>query len=96
MHKLQPEYAVSKSHYVAAPAEGAYITTKDKKTKMLIVLCLYFVYKAELLNMQNHPIMRMEKLFQVSDGSAIAEHCTMKQSTRTTLETSYVWSSTCE
>ena len=65
---MQPEYAVSKSHYVAAPAEGAYSTLKDKKTKIVNVLCLYFVYKAELLKVPNHPIARMEKLFQVQEG----------------------------
>jgi hypothetical protein len=65
---LQPEYAVSKSHYIGAPAEGAYTTLKDKKTKVVNVLCLYFVYKAELLKVQNHPITRMDKLFQVPEG----------------------------
>ena len=68
VRKLQPEYAVSKSHYVAAPAEGAYSTLKDKKTRIVNVLCLYFVYKAELLKVPNHPIARMEKLFQVQEG----------------------------
>ena len=66
--KLQPEYAVSKSHYIAAPAEGAYTSLKDKKTKVVNVLCLYFVYKAELLKVPNHPISRMDKLFQVPEG----------------------------
>jgi hypothetical protein len=68
VRKLQPEYAVSKSHYIAAPAEGAYTSLKDKKTKVVNVLCLYFVYKAELLKVPNHPISRMDKLFQVPDG----------------------------
>ena len=66
--KLQPEYAVSKSHYIAASAEGAYTTLKDKKTKVVNVLCLYFVYKAELLKVPNHPISRMDKLFQLPEG----------------------------
>ena len=68
VRKLQPDYAVSKSHYIAAPAEGAYTTLKDKKTKVVNVLCLYFVYKANLLKADNHPINRMEKLFQVAEG----------------------------
>ena len=41
---------------------------KYKKTKVVTVLCLYFVYKAELLKVQNHPISRMDKLFQVLEG----------------------------
>ena len=68
VRKLQPDYAVSKSHYIAAPAEGAYTTLKDKKTKVVDVLCLYFVYKANFLKVHNHPINRMEKLFQVAEG----------------------------
>jgi hypothetical protein len=68
VRKLQPEYAVSKSHYVAAAAEGAYSTLNDKKTKVVNVLCLYFVYKTELMKVPNHPLSRMEKLFQVQEG----------------------------
>jgi hypothetical protein len=68
VRKLQPEYAVSKSHYIAAPAEGAYSTLTDKKTKVVHLLTLYFVYKAEFLKVPNHPITRMEKIFQVPDG----------------------------
>ena len=41
---------------------------KDKKTKDVNVLCLYFVYKAEFVKMPNHPVNRMEKLFQVPEG----------------------------
>ena len=70
--KLQPEYAVSKSHYVVAPAKGAYNTSKDKKTKIVNVLCLYFVYKAELLKVPNHPIAHMKKFFQVPEGLGIS------------------------
>ncbi len=69
VRKLQPDYAVSKSHYVAAPAEGAYSTGKEKKSKMPKVICLYFVYKAELLGVQNHPITRMQTIFAVPDGT---------------------------
>jgi hypothetical protein len=68
VQKLQPDYAVSKSHYVPAPAEGVYTTLKDKKTKVLSLLCLYFVFKANLLKDPSHPLTRMEKLFQVRDG----------------------------
>lgn len=68
VRKLQPEYAVSKSHYIAAPAEGAYSSLCDKKTKVVNVLCLYFVYKVEFLKVPNHPITRMEKIFQVPEG----------------------------
>jgi len=68
VRKLQPEYAVSKSHYIAAPTEGAYNTLTDKKTKVVHVLCLYFVYKAEFLKVPNHPITRTEKIFQVLEG----------------------------
>ena len=68
LRKLQSEYAVSKSHYIAVPEEGAYNTLKDKKTKIVNVLCLYFVYKAELLKVPNHPIALMEKLFQLPEG----------------------------
>lgn len=66
--RLQPYYAVSKSHYVAAPAEGAYSTLRDKKNKVVNVLCLYFVYDANLLKQENNPMLRMEKIFQVPDG----------------------------
>ena len=68
VRKLQPDYGVSKSHYIAAPAEGSYSTLKDQKTKVFDVLCLYFVYKANLLKVDNHPINWMEKLFQVPKG----------------------------
>ena len=56
-----------KSH-VAAPTEGANNTVKDKKTNVVNVLCIYFVYKAKLLKVPNHPMARMEKLFQVPEG----------------------------
>jgi hypothetical protein len=55
---------VSKSHYVTAPAEGAYNSLTNKKTKVVNVLCLYFVYKAEFLKMPNHPITWMEKYYR--------------------------------
>ena len=32
------------------------------------MLCLYFVYKAQLLKEPNHPIACMEKFFQVPEG----------------------------
>jgi len=67
VRKLQPDYAVSKSHYLAAPAEGAFTSLRDKKTKQVNVLCLYFVYKAALLNEANHPVHRMEKLFSIPE-----------------------------
>ena len=69
--KLQPEYAVSKSYYIAAPTEGAYTTLKDKKTKVVNILYLYFVYEAKLLKVQNHPITQMDKLFQVPEGLGV-------------------------
>jgi hypothetical protein len=68
VRKLQLEYAVSKSHYVATPMEGTYNTLKVKKSKVFNVLCLYFVYKAKFLKLPNHPITRMEKLFQIPEG----------------------------
>ena len=68
VRKLQPEYDVSKSHYIAAQAEGAYTSLNDKKTKVVNVLCLYFVFKAELLKVPNHPLTRMDKLFQIPEG----------------------------
>ena len=68
VRRLQPDYAVSKSHYSPAPAEGLYSVMKDKKTKRVESLCLFFVYKAELVRQQNHPISRMESLFQVPDA----------------------------
>ena len=71
VRKLQPDYAVSKSHYVAVPSEAAYLALKEKKTKSLNLLCLYFVYKTELLNVQNHPMSRMEKLFCIPEGSGM-------------------------
>ena len=49
VQKLHLEYVVSKSHYIAAPTEGAYSTLKVKKTKVANILCLYFLYKAKLL-----------------------------------------------
>lgn len=66
--KLQPEYAVSKSHYIAAPAEGAFSTLRDKKNKVVNVLALYFVYQAKLLQGGSNPMSRMDKLFQVPEG----------------------------
>ena len=42
---------------------------KEKKSKDANVLCLYFVYKAEILKMQNHPVLKMDNLFQVPDGA---------------------------
>ena len=66
--KLQPDYVVSKSHYVAAPTEGVYTTLKDKKTIVMSLLCLYFVYRATLLKVENHLLHRMKKFFQVPEG----------------------------
>lgn len=68
VRKLQPDYAYSKSHYIPAPAEGAYSTLRDKKSKNIDLLCLYFVYKAELVKNPHHPILKMETLFQVPEG----------------------------
>ena len=68
VRKLQPDYAYSKSHYIPAPAEGAYNTLRDKKSKNIDLLCLYFVYKAELVQNPHHPILKMETLFQVPEG----------------------------
>lgn len=68
VRKMQPEYVVSKAHYIPAPAEGAYTSLRDKKTKSMGVLTLYFVYKATLLKVENHPMSRMDKLFQVPEG----------------------------
>lgn len=41
---------------------------KDKKTKVINVLYLYFMYKNNLLKVDNHPISGIDKLFQVSEG----------------------------
>ena len=49
VQKLHLEYVVSNSHYIAAPTEGAYSTLKVKKSKVVNILCLYFLYKAKLL-----------------------------------------------
>jgi hypothetical protein len=65
VQKLQPKYAVSISHYIAKPTKGAYKTLSDKKPKVINVLCLYLVYKAEFLKVPNHPITRMEKIFHI-------------------------------
>ena len=65
---MQPDYAVSKSHYVAAPAEGAYTTLKDKKNKVINTLCLYFVYKSKYIQLPDNPVAKMSKLFQVPEG----------------------------
>ena len=63
------EQRCAKCSYVHAQFfDGAYTTLKDKKTKVVNVLCLYFVYKVEFLKMQNHPISQMDKLFQVPKG----------------------------
>lgn len=40
------------------------MTLKDKKTKVVNILCLYFMFKANLLDVENHPISRMDKPFQ--------------------------------
>ena len=74
VRKLQPDYAVSKSHYIAAPAEGAFSTLRDKKTKVVNVLCLYFVYEAKLLKRENNPMSRIDKLFQVPEGLGNQKH----------------------
>lgn len=66
--RLQPDYAVSKSHYNPAPAEGCYASCFNKKTKQCSTVCLYFVFKAAFLNDASHPLHRMEKLFKVPDG----------------------------
>lgn len=68
VRNLQLDYVVSKSHYIAAPEDGTYTTLKDKKTKVVNVLYLYFVYKTSLLEVDNHLTDRMEKLFQVPEG----------------------------
>jgi hypothetical protein len=47
--KLQSEYAVFESHYIVALTKGAYTMLKDKKTKVVNVLRLYFMYKTYLL-----------------------------------------------
>lgn len=39
----------TKCQYVGAPAEGVYSTLKDKKTKVVDTIHLYFMYKAALL-----------------------------------------------
>ena len=67
VRRLQPDYAVSKSHYRAAPAEGAHNTLKAKKGKDVNLLCLYFVYKAEFVKHPDHPLHQMEALFEVPD-----------------------------
>ena len=66
--KMQPEYAVSKCHYIAAPAEGAYSRLKDRKTKVVDTICLYFVYKAAFAVGGDNPILKMDKVFQVTEG----------------------------
>lgn len=67
VRRLQPDYAVSKSHYRAAPAEGAHSSLKAKKGKDVNLLCLYFVYKAEFVKHPDHPLHQMEALFEVPD-----------------------------
>ena len=71
VRKLQPDYAASKSHYVAVPSEAAYLALREKKTKSLNLLCIYFVYKTELINVQNHPMSRMEKIFSIPEVPGI-------------------------
>ena len=68
VQKMQPKNAGSKSHYIATLAEEAHSTLKDKISKVVNILCLYFVYKAKFLKVTNHFITRMEKLFQVPKG----------------------------
>ena len=94
--KLQPEYAVLKSPYVAALADGAYNATKNKKTKMVKVICLYFVYKVELLNVQNHPITWMQTLFKVPDGTDDSKALYDEAKYAKYPQRSYVWSFTYE
>lgn len=42
--QLHTDYTVTKSYYISHLAEGVYLTLKDKNTKVVNVLCLYFVY----------------------------------------------------
>ena len=94
VRKLQPDYVVSISHYIVAPVEGMYTTLKDKKTKVINVLCLYFMYKAKLLKVENHFINWMEKLFQVPEDWVPTNASTMRPNTPTLMSMSCGWSST--
>ena len=71
VRKLQSDYAVTKLHYIAAPSKGAYIMLRDKKTISLNLTCLFFVYKAKIVNIQNHPMSRMDKIFTIHEGSRL-------------------------
>ena len=84
VQKVQPVYVLSKSHYVATAAEGVYNTLKDKKMNMANVLCLYFVYKTELLKVPNHPIVRMESSSKSQKDWVPTGACTTRRSTPTT------------
>ena len=73
VRKLQSDYTVSKSHYVATSTEGAYTSLMNKKTKNLSLVCLYFVYKAELLNVPDHPMSRMKSVFSIQEGTPMCD-----------------------
>lgn len=45
-----------------------YTILRDKNTIVMSLLCLYFVFKATLLKVENHPLNRMEKFYQVPEG----------------------------
>ena len=64
--------SVHKAHYVAASTEGAYTSLMNKKTKNLSLVCLYFVYKAEL-NVPYHPMSRMKSVFSIQEGTPMCD-----------------------
>lgn len=72
VRKLQSDYTVHKAHYVAASTEGAYTSLMNKKTKNLSLVCLYFVYKAEL-NVPDHPMSRMKSVFSIQEGTPMCD-----------------------
>lgn len=61
--KTQTEYTVTKCHYIVVSTKVAYSTLKNKKTKVVYTICLYFVYNVYLLVGVDNPVLKMEKVF---------------------------------
>lgn len=61
-------YDVTNCHFVLALDEGVYSTLTDEKTKVMDMICWYFVYKAMFIVGKENPIKKMNKAFQVLEG----------------------------
>ena len=60
--EIQLEYVVTKCYYILAPAKGAYLTLKDKKTKAANMIYLYFVCIVTFVVGRDNSINKMDKV----------------------------------